>query len=65
MALHPEIMKKVHEELDHVIGADRLPNMNDRDQLPYLTAVIKETLRWHPPLPLSTSMLIDCRRYTH
>jgi len=36
----------MHEELDRVIGSDRLPTWEDRDQLPYLNAVICELMRW-------------------
>ena len=52
MALHPEKLKLVQAEIDAVVGTDRLPVMNDRPNLPYLDAVIKETMRWHPALPL-------------
>ncbi|KAI0759411.1 cytochrome P450 [Trametes elegans] len=52
MALHRDKLRKVHAELDRVLG-DRLPTVGDRASLPYLNAVIKETMRWHPVLPLS------------
>ncbi len=39
-------------EIDAVVGADRLPTIGDRTRLPYVNAVIKETMRWHPALPL-------------
>jgi len=35
-------------ELDAVVGTDRLPCWDDREQLPYLRAVIKEVHRWAP-----------------
>ena len=53
MALNRDKLKLAQEELDRVIGADRLPNIGDRPHLPYVDAVIKETMRWHPALPLS------------
>ncbi|KAM5539417.1 hypothetical protein V8D89_006869 [Ganoderma adspersum] len=52
MALHPDEQKKAQAELDAVVGPSRLPNLNDMDKLPYVNAVIKETLRWHVPTPL-------------
>ncbi|KIP12381.1 hypothetical protein PHLGIDRAFT_124262 [Phlebiopsis gigantea 11061_1 CR5-6] len=52
MVLYPEVQKKAQAEIDRVIGRDRLPEFADRDSLPYITAITKETLRWHPPLPL-------------
>ncbi|KAJ3552582.1 hypothetical protein NM688_g4079 [Phlebia brevispora] len=53
MALHPEYQKSAQEEIDRVVGKDQLPRISDRDRLPYVNAVIKETMRWHPALPLS------------
>ncbi|EEB88889.1 hypothetical protein MPER_13085 [Moniliophthora perniciosa FA553] len=52
MVLHPEVFKEAQEEMDRVIGIDRLPTSEDRDSLPYLESVMKETLRWNPPVPL-------------
>ncbi|GJE96472.1 cytochrome P450 [Phanerochaete sordida] len=48
MILHPEAQARVQEELDRVVGRDRLPELADREDLPYLEALIKELLRWHP-----------------
>ncbi|KAM5536851.1 hypothetical protein V8D89_009569 [Ganoderma adspersum] len=44
----PETMRKAQAELDRVVGPDRLPRFEDRDSLPYLQALINETLRWRP-----------------
>ncbi|KAI0788920.1 cytochrome P450 [Irpex lacteus] len=51
MLLHPEVQQKAQEEIDRVVGRDRLPDLNDRDSLPYLQCVINETSRWHPVVP--------------
>ncbi|XP_029442805.1 cytochrome P450 4V2 [Rhinatrema bivittatum] len=49
---HPEVQTKVHEELDEVFGkSDRPATMDDLKRLPYLDAVIKETLRIFPSVP--------------
>jgi len=50
MARYPEIQAKAQAEMDKVVG-DRLPTYNDKDSLPYLNAVVLETLRWHPVGP--------------
>ncbi|KAI0715642.1 O-methylsterigmatocystin oxidoreductase [Cerioporus squamosus] len=55
MSLYPEVQKKAHAELDTVVGHDRLPDLDDRDQLVYLNAIIKESLRWLPTAPLGQS----------
>lgn len=52
MVLYPEVQAKAQEEIDRVVGADRLPGIVDRPSLPYVEAVFKETLRWHPVAPL-------------
>ena len=53
MVLFPEIAKKAQEELDRVCG-DRLPDLNDVPNLPYIRACMKESLRWMPGVPLGT-----------
>lgn len=52
MTLHPEIQKRAQAELDAVVG-DRLPTFADKDDLPYVTAIMKEVFRWIPVLPLA------------
>lgn len=50
--LNPDVQRSAHEEIDRVVGSDRLPTAADRAQLPYVDAIVKETLRWHPIAPL-------------
>ena len=52
MLLYPDVQKKAQEELDRVVGCDRLPSYEDRDKLPYVNALIKEALRWNAVLPM-------------
>ncbi len=49
---HPKIMEKVQYELDHVVGREHVIDEDDLPQLKYLQAIVKETFRLHPPLPL-------------
>ncbi|EGN98292.1 hypothetical protein SERLA73DRAFT_91572 [Serpula lacrymans var. lacrymans S7.3] len=49
---HPEIQRKAQEEIDLVVGRDRLPDFSDRPSLPYVEALVRETLRWFPVVPL-------------
>ncbi|KAF4621149.1 hypothetical protein D9613_000281 [Agrocybe pediades] len=53
MASYPEVQKKIQDEIDGVIGNERLPTVDDKDQLPYVRCAIKETLRWRPALPMA------------
>jgi cytochrome P450 len=52
MALNPEAQARAQKELDGVIGRDRLPTFEDRESLPFMECVFKETLRWGVPAPL-------------
>ena len=47
MTLHPEVAKRAQEEIDKVLGyGDRLPTLDDRDDLPYIDCIIKELYRY-------------------
>jgi len=43
-------------EIDKVVGSGRLPTLRDRENLPYVTAFCKETLRLHVPAPLGNRL---------
>ncbi|GJE98985.1 cytochrome P450 [Phanerochaete sordida] len=53
MLMHPEVQERAQEEIVSILGPDKLPEMEDQDSLPFITAVMKESLRWRPPLPLA------------
>ncbi|KAJ8689723.1 hypothetical protein PTI98_012597 [Pleurotus ostreatus] len=53
MALHPKVQLQAQKEIDEVIGSQRLPGIADKAQLPFVNAVIKETIRWRPIVPLT------------
>ncbi|KAH9926320.1 cytochrome P450 98A3 [Epithele typhae] len=53
MAMHPDAQRKAQEELDRVVGTDRLPDFSDMASLPYIRALLKELLRWHVITPIS------------
>ncbi|PPQ65419.1 hypothetical protein CVT24_011500 [Panaeolus cyanescens] len=57
MALYPDVMRKAQAELDAVVGGHRLPDFSDRPALPYITAMVKETMRWHLVGNLGTKVL--------
>ncbi|TFK49876.1 cytochrome P450 [Heliocybe sulcata] len=48
----PDVQKKAHEELDRVVGQDRMPQHEDFANLPYCRAVVNEVHRWRPNAPL-------------
>ncbi|KAI0793833.1 cytochrome P450 [Fomes fomentarius] len=53
MVLYPEVQERARRELEKVIGTHRLPTFNDFGAVPYVDALIKETLRWHPVIDLN------------
>ena len=57
MATYPEVQKRAQAEIDAVVGSHRLPDYDDRPSLPYINAIIKESMRWHLALPLCASLL--------
>ncbi|TCD67113.1 hypothetical protein EIP91_000576 [Steccherinum ochraceum] len=52
MLLHPEVQRKAQAQIDAVVGNGRLPDFSDRPLLPYIDAILNETLRWQPVLNL-------------
>ncbi|KAL7115605.1 hypothetical protein ACP275_04G192700 [Erythranthe tilingii] len=58
---NPKVLHKAQQEIDRVIGSDRLVQESDAADLPYLMAIIKETFRLHPPIPmLARKSISDC-----
>ncbi|KAM0260067.1 hypothetical protein ACHAQJ_002991 [Trichoderma viride] len=55
MILFPEVQRKAQEEIDRVVGSDRLPGYEDRENLPYVEAIAKEALRFFPVVPIGTA----------
>ena len=53
MVKNPQIWKRAQAEIDAAIGSSRLPEYEDRPLLPYVDAILRETLRWEPTAPIS------------
>ncbi|GLT55334.1 hypothetical protein SLA2020_284660 [Shorea laevis] len=49
----PNVFHKLREEIRSVVGSTRLVQESDFPSLPYLQAVVKETLRLYPPFPVT------------
>ncbi|KAF8594594.1 cytochrome P450 [Ceratobasidium sp. AG-I] len=55
MILHPEIQARAQAELDSELGGSRLPELSDRDSLPYINMILKEVMRWRTVTPLGVA----------
>jgi len=52
MMNHPDVQRRAQTEIDRVVGRQRLPDFDDRASLPYVEALLRETMRWHPVTPI-------------
>jgi cytochrome P450 len=52
MITNPDIQLRAQDELDAIVGRSRTPTFADAPSLPYIQAIVKETLRWRPAAPL-------------
>ncbi|ESO89934.1 hypothetical protein LOTGIDRAFT_72583, partial [Lottia gigantea] len=56
----PGVQQKIHQEIDKVVGHDRYPTTQDRSNLPYLDAVLHESMRLGPVVPLGVPHSTSC-----
>ena len=49
---HPDLMERAQKEIHAVVDSNRLVQQSDFASLPLLQAIVKETLRLHPPAPI-------------
>ncbi|KAL7794247.1 cytochrome P450 [Trichoderma ceciliae] len=59
MMMFPEAQRKAQEEVDRVTGGTRLPVLADREQMPFVEAMVTETLRWFPLLPMGAPHMLS------
>jgi len=52
MAHYPQVLRKAQAEVDKVVGGSRLPDFDDRPSMPYVEAMLLETMRWAVVTPL-------------
>nr|XP_020009571.1 cytochrome P450 2C25-like isoform X2 [Castor canadensis] len=60
MMTHPDVLAKLQEEIDHVIGRQRIPCMQDRSNMPYMDAVLHETQRYIDLVPAGMPRSATC-----
>ncbi|XP_063803849.1 cytochrome P450 1B1-like [Pseudophryne corroboree] len=57
---YPHVQQKLQEEIDRVVGQDRLPTAEDKAKLPYVLAFIYETLRFTSFVPMTIPHSTTC-----
>ncbi|KAI1384373.1 cytochrome P450 [Hypoxylon trugodes] len=58
MLHYPDWLRKLQKEIDEVCEG-RCPEWDDRERLPMLRAVVKEVIRWRPPVPTGIPHAIE------
>ncbi len=53
MIKYPDVQRKAQQEIDGLVGEDRSPLWSDYAKLPYVSQIVKETMRWRPVTPLA------------
>ncbi|KAJ5923142.1 cytochrome P450 [Penicillium verrucosum] len=56
--LHPKEAKKLQQQVDEVVGRDRLPDWEDQDSLPLVSAFFREAMRWRP-IPKNATIVVN------
>ncbi|XP_068602195.1 sterol 26-hydroxylase, mitochondrial [Brachionichthys hirsutus] len=59
LSMYPEKQDKLYEEASRLIPPDRIPSAEEVTQMPYLRAVVKESLRMYPVVPLNGRVVAD------
>jgi cytochrome P450 len=59
MVMFPEVQRKAQEEIDRAVGSDRLPGFEDRENLPYISGIVKEAWRWNPVGPMGLAHMAE------
>jgi len=54
LSAYPAVRAKAHAELDRVVGSSRSPTFDDEEKLPYIRALVKETMRIRPVTNIGT-----------
>ncbi|KAJ7251375.1 cytochrome P450 [Mycena rebaudengoi] len=52
MLANPDVQKRAQEEIDTIVREGHLPSFDDEESLPYVSAIVKEVLRWKPVTPI-------------
>ncbi|KAH7341797.1 cytochrome P450 [Rhizoctonia solani] len=51
LLVDPKSQDRARQEIDSIYDEDTLPKWDDEQRMPFVRAIVRETLRWRPPLP--------------
>jgi cytochrome P450 len=54
LSAKPEVQRKAQSEIYKIVGSSHSPSFDDEDSLPYIRAIVKETLRMRPVTNIGT-----------
>ncbi|XP_060784838.1 sterol 26-hydroxylase, mitochondrial-like [Neoarius graeffei] len=57
LSRHPKTQDTLYQEVTSVVNGDKIPTTEEINSMPYLKAVIKETLRMYPVVPINGRLL--------
>ncbi|XP_057597700.1 cytochrome P450 2D14 isoform X1 [Hippopotamus amphibius kiboko] len=60
MILHPDVQRRVQQEIDEVIGQVRRPELGDQALMPFTMAVVHEVQRFGDIIPLGVPHMTSC-----
>ncbi|RDI82648.1 hypothetical protein Vi05172_g7442 [Venturia inaequalis] len=52
LCIFPSVVSRAQEEINSVVGNNRLPTFSDRERLPFTNGIVKEAWRWNPVGPM-------------
>jgi cytochrome P450 len=56
---HPDVKEKIRQEMTEQLASDEVPSMEKLRDLPYLTAVLEESMRLYPPAWISDRVALE------
>ncbi|XP_055071890.2 sterol 26-hydroxylase, mitochondrial [Misgurnus anguillicaudatus] len=55
----PQVQATLYEEVNRIVKGDRVPTAQEVNSMPYLKAVIKETLRMYPVISMNSRIMAE------
>ncbi|EMD40892.1 hypothetical protein CERSUDRAFT_111473 [Gelatoporia subvermispora B] len=59
LSQHPHYLRRLREEILSLVGPTRMPTYDDIREMKFLRAVLNETLRLYPPVPINVRYSVN------